>query len=493
TAVPANALTPNRNDQNEIISVDHAYENGWLQGFFESIIDPPNPVQPVLSCAAANAIFFNQYQGAPGCAVNRMAPIYDALASNTNPDFVVMSQWLNGDAKGWIMGPTFDENDGDFFASRWTVGGGGLNRWNGADQAKESINIKLGHLKNVLLGCLMINADNVIPLIQRTNNRVYKAFQHLDNSLLNTRYAGSDFAGKYRKYMEDRATLFNKAPNLVTRMIDSIQTDLLAANQLPDVNSKERGSFALLLASYKSLYTIGNNAQQWQYQVTFEWDTNNVRRDLDGSALVGFSKLRRLVERQEGGDSCPLTAPASASLPAASGFATGGGPTASQTGEEGTVSATGTGPTATPAPSTEAGPASTTPPDLDPTSTSPPPSSSSSSSPSCQQDADCGDLACSSGDAFCAIAISKNKLRHKRQDDETPTPTTAAPASFPTGFCVCENQSPPATTSTGPEPPAPSGCTDGGTYDDFDECGANCKQGYCQENAGQPQITCSCN
>ncbi|KAL8993521.1 MAG: hypothetical protein Q9188_007310 [Gyalolechia gomerana] len=499
TAVPANALTPNRNDQNEIVSVDHAYENGWLQGFFESIIDPPNPVQPALSCAAANAIFFNQYPGAPSCAVNRMAPIYDALASNTNPDFVVMSQWLNGDAKGWIMGPTFDENDGEFFDNQWKVGGGGLSRWNGADQARDSITYKLGHLKNILLGCLMINADNVIPLIQRTNNRVYKAFQSLDTSLQGTIYQGSDFAGRYRAYMEDRATHFNKAPNLVTRMIDNIQTDLQAAAQLTDVDSGERGSLALLLASYKSLYTIGNNANQWQYQVTFEWDTNNVRRDLDGSALLDFNKLRRLVERQEDGDSCPLTAPASASLPAASGFATGGGSnggggggqTASQTGEEGTASATGPGPKATPAPSTEEGPASTTAPDADPT-TAAPPESSSSSPTSCQEDADCKDFVCSSGDPFCAIAISKVRLRHKRQDD-TPTPTTAAPASFPTGFCGCRNQDPPASTSTGPESPAPSGCEDGGTFADFDECSANCAQGYCQENAGQPQITCSCN
>lgn len=104
TSVPANQLTPDQNDENEIVSVDHAYENGWLQGFFEYIIESPNPEsnKDQLSCAAANAIFFNVYDGAPGCSVNRMAPIHNALASNINPDFVVMSQWLNGDAKGWV-------------------------------------------------------------------------------------------------------------------------------------------------------------------------------------------------------------------------------------------------------------------------------------------------------------------------------------------------------------------------------------------------------
>ncbi|KAL8936881.1 MAG: hypothetical protein Q9216_004697 [Gyalolechia sp. 2 TL-2023] len=473
TAVAANALTPDRNDPNEIISVDHAYENGWLQGFFESIINPPAPAQG-LSCAAANAIFFNRYQGAPGCAVNRMAPIYDALASNTNPDFVVMSQYLNGNAKGWIMGPNFDENDGDFFDDRWKVGGG-VSRWNGVDEARDSITYKLGNFKNIILGCLMINADNVIPLIQRTNNRVYKAFQSLDTSLQNTVYAGSDFAGRYRAYMENRATLFNKAPGLVTRMIDNIQTDLQAANQLTDVNRGERGSLALLLSSYKALYTIGNNANQWQYQLTLEWDTNNVRRDLDDAGFLEFNKLRKLVGRQDDADSCPLTAPASASLPDASGFATGGGtnggggPTASPTGEEGPASTTGPGPTATPAPSTTGGPASTIPPDTQPTSTTTlPPSSSSSStsipapSPSssppatyCQADADCAEHPCSSGDPFCAILISRVRLRHKRQDvDDTPTPTDGAPGHiYPTGVCGCKNQDPPASTSEGPPLP----------------------------------------
>lgn len=422
------------------------------------------------------------------------------------------------------MGPNFDENDGDFFDAKWVVGTG-RTRWTGTEQAKESITYKLGNLKNILLGCLIINSDNVIPLLQRTNNRVYRAFQTLDTQLqtaMGGAYAGSDFAGRYKSYMQDRATLFNKAPNLAIRMIDNIQTDLQQAVNLPDVNSQERGSLALLLASYKSLYTIGNNAQQWQFQINFEWDVNNVKRDQDAFALAEFHKLKNLVNRQAtdqatGGDggSCPLTVPASASLPPASGFATGvitnggggggsGGSNPSQTGLQGTPSATGgdggggqgsggsNGPSNTGAQGTPsaAGPTKTPA----PTKTKPP-TSQSSGPVSCQDDQDCEDYQCDSGDPFCAIAISKNK-RH-----ELPVPNkvrrqatkTTADASFPTGFCGCKNQDQPTTTEAATPAPVPSGCDDGGLYDDFDACSAHCAQGLCQENAGQPQITCSCN
>lgn len=383
------------------------------------------------------------------------------------------------------MGPTFDENDGDFFDPQWAVGGAGLNRWNGNNQAKDSINFKLGHLKNIILGCLIINADNVIPLIQKTNNRVYKAFQSLDTSLQGSVYAGSDFAGKYRVYMEDRAAKFNKAPNLVSRMIQNIQNDLQAASSLPDVNQGERGSLSLLLASYKSQYVIGNNANQWQFQVNFEWNTNNVRRGLDDLALSDFRKILRPRD----GDSCPLTAPVSASLPAATGFATGsvgdGGSATSQSIKRPASS------TALPGSATSASP--------------------SSSPKSCTKDSDCKDFTCSSGDPFCAIAISKLRKRETPcialdtcpgANDDTastslppPTKTTqSSTESFPTGFCGCKNQDRPSSTS--PEPPSPTtqtaGCKDG-LYDNYNDCSANCHQGMCQENAGQPQITCSCN
>ena len=80
--------------ENDKVSVDHAYEIGFLKGFMESIIDKPNGV----TCPNANAQFFDT----GNCADNRLQPIFGSLPSYANPDFIAMSQWLNGDAKGWV-------------------------------------------------------------------------------------------------------------------------------------------------------------------------------------------------------------------------------------------------------------------------------------------------------------------------------------------------------------------------------------------------------
>ncbi|KAL9044742.1 MAG: hypothetical protein Q9214_002140, partial [Letrouitia sp. 1 TL-2023] len=261
-------------------------------------------------------------------------------------------------------------------------------------------------------------------------------------------YAGSDFSGKYRDYMEIRAAIFNKAPALVSRMIDNIQDDLQAASNLPDVNANERGSFALLLASYKSTYVIGNNGGQWQYHVTFEWDSSNTRRDLkDRSALI---RVRNLLSQRDG-DACPIKVPPSGTLPPATGFATGTG---------------GSGP----APTKTNSPGKTT--------TTPKPTSRPEL---CKEDSDCDEVKCSSGAAICVLLNSKHKLLRREtpciglgtcpgmdppDDDDTttidaqptkPVPTTSKvplppPKPSPTGVCSCKDQNATIVPSSQPKP-----------------------------------------
>ena len=87
--------------ENDKVSVDHAFELGFLKSFMESIIDKPNGV----TCANANAQFFDT----GSCADNRLQPIFGSLPSYANPDFIAMSQWLNGDAKGWVSETKFEK------------------------------------------------------------------------------------------------------------------------------------------------------------------------------------------------------------------------------------------------------------------------------------------------------------------------------------------------------------------------------------------------
>jgi len=85
--------------ENDKVSVDHAYENGFLTSFMQSVIDKSTGI----SCANANRQFFDTRN----CPGNRLEPIFGSLPSYDNPDFIAMSQWLNGDAKGWVS-PYFE-------------------------------------------------------------------------------------------------------------------------------------------------------------------------------------------------------------------------------------------------------------------------------------------------------------------------------------------------------------------------------------------------
>lgn len=99
TRIDAKAWTFPQNgpgvSENDKVSVDHAYEIGFLNSFMNSIINQENG----LKCRDANKQFFDN---TGSCSDNRLQPIFGSLPSFANPDFIVMSQWLNGDAKGWV-------------------------------------------------------------------------------------------------------------------------------------------------------------------------------------------------------------------------------------------------------------------------------------------------------------------------------------------------------------------------------------------------------
>lgn len=112
-------------------------------------------------------MFFESYRPDPGCWVNRIAPIYEALPRFDHPDFVIMTQWLHSKGKGYvsvqslhmerandlaqIMGPEWEPDSTQegfpfpgFLSARWVVGGPrGLKYWGGNNQAKDSIEYKI--------------------------------------------------------------------------------------------------------------------------------------------------------------------------------------------------------------------------------------------------------------------------------------------------------------------------------------------------------------
>lgn len=160
TQVTAQQWPTTDTTENGIVSVDHAYENGFLKSFMASVIDASGGV----NCANAQLQFFTT----GSCPDNRLEPIYAALASYNNPDFVVMSQYLNGEAKGWVLSPDFNFQLGGVFGNPVAP----TDTW---AQAAAKLNKELGYAKNLVMAGLMINADDTKARMQRTNNRVYKA------------------------------------------------------------------------------------------------------------------------------------------------------------------------------------------------------------------------------------------------------------------------------------------------------------------------------
>ncbi|KAL9579388.1 MAG: hypothetical protein Q9203_006716 [Teloschistes exilis] len=430
---------------NDRVSVDHAYEIGFLKSFVESVVDKPSGI----SCQDTNSQFFDT----GSCPANRLEPIFGSLPSFKNPDFVAMSQWLNGDAKGWVrssqlpflasgkrlqmmqvLGPDYDPN----------LGGANLpgNKVRASDswqQAMKKIKNKMA-LAQILVGAaLMINADNTIPAMQKTNNRIYKAFQTHDTYL--SAHAGLPranfgWAAQYKTYMNNWVNYRNGATRrLLPTLLTTVENDLnVANNNVKNKVQAELDPWTNLHRAMTNYYTgAGAGVSELDFTITWEWNTGNVKRDEIDYAI----EKRQACQRPSG-------------FGTASRFLS-------------------------------AEPAKTGDSEEPSTTTSKPAKSSSAVSESCTQDSDCKNHHCSSGDPFCAIMISKNR---KRQND-----------SLPPGFCACENQDPapsktknvPATTQ-----PAVAGCTDG-KYDNFDDCSAHCRQGMCQENAGQAQITCACN
>jgi hypothetical protein len=62
----------------------------WLKSIFDTS-------GATLDCDAMERVFFTA-----GCAANRLQGIYDAIASDTNPDFIGMHSTLNNEMKGMV-------------------------------------------------------------------------------------------------------------------------------------------------------------------------------------------------------------------------------------------------------------------------------------------------------------------------------------------------------------------------------------------------------
>jgi hypothetical protein len=69
-------------------------EAHWLKNFFKILLET------VTECSVINRYLISHLGETP--SPNRIQPIFNALASNAHPDFVIMADWPNSQAKGKV-------------------------------------------------------------------------------------------------------------------------------------------------------------------------------------------------------------------------------------------------------------------------------------------------------------------------------------------------------------------------------------------------------
>ena len=107
--------------------------------------------------------------------------IWDELAGTNNLKFIAMSQYLNGNAKGMFFpgaGSSFRQafiNDPDWQIPQsgagwvWPTTSGTGPPWS----AEDALHTMIGYFETVLYGVLEMKSDNMLDLIDRTNNGIY--------------------------------------------------------------------------------------------------------------------------------------------------------------------------------------------------------------------------------------------------------------------------------------------------------------------------------
>lgn len=149
-------------------------EKDWLKQFFNRIISSTSAPN-ALTCAQTNQYFFPT---SSTCSYNIIQAVWDELAGNSNLKFIAMSQYLNGDAKGIFFpaaGQSFQQSY--VHEADWLIPQDGIGwTWRATGttySAEDALSHMIGYFEKVLYGVLEMKTNNMLDLIDRTNNAIY--------------------------------------------------------------------------------------------------------------------------------------------------------------------------------------------------------------------------------------------------------------------------------------------------------------------------------
>ncbi|KAJ2994819.1 hypothetical protein NUW58_g1447 [Xylaria curta] len=299
---------------NNDCSLDHAYEKSWIKDFFVQLVGTTTGGGK-LSCTDLNDFFFPAAPAPATCQLNLLQPIWDSIASDKNLYFIAMSQYVNGDGKGLFFADAtqplkkFFVNDPNFAISntgawKWPTG-----KSPGQTSAIDTLRTMINkYFETVLLGALEMKSDPMLPLIDRTNNRIYNAMLQHDAYVAGnpsmfpnaknwkTAFGANGIAGAYKDYMTSTVLpQITEPPRYLTDLWQNmIKAGITAAENLPDVKKDsanpnmpgvhypEWQTFEKFANEVDSIY-LNSGKYDWEYTFSFKWDINNKRQvDDDG-------------------------------------------------------------------------------------------------------------------------------------------------------------------------------------------------------------------
>lgn len=161
-------------------------------------------------------------------------------------------------------------------------------------------------LAQILVGAaLIINADDTVVAMQKTNNRIYAAFQAHDTYL--SQHAGLPqarfgWAAKYKTYMDNYVNYRNGASaSLLQPLLTTVGNDLkVANNNVANKVSTEIDPYINLHQMMTNYYTgSGAGASELNWAINREWNTANVKREEFENAIFKRQACSRPIGTQQ--------------------------------------------------------------------------------------------------------------------------------------------------------------------------------------------------
>ncbi|KAI7223246.1 hypothetical protein KC333_g626 [Hortaea werneckii] len=155
-------------------TTDHAWDIGWLEDFFEFLLDSTGQAPDTLTCDSFKKYFFQKDNSGNE---NRLEAVFNSLASEQwMRGFALMTRYMNTFAKNLVSDvPNLKRTVNNRLSSNWDV-----TETTSVKVAVDRVNGKTDILRKMSIGCMTTNYDPVMQRIKDTWKRIYLSLLDVD-------------------------------------------------------------------------------------------------------------------------------------------------------------------------------------------------------------------------------------------------------------------------------------------------------------------------